>query len=322
MITPPRFASPLDVAHRHFGSAAHLAYATSLEALMAEHQVQADVAMVETDPGPTFTLDTGAGEPVLFVHGTPATSAVWMPLIPHLNDIRAILVDRPGHGLSGDFDYRTVPADAIRDHAVKYLESLLDALDLRSATFVASSYGGLWAMWLALDRPERVERLVLAGAPPGMLSPRLPLIFGLLSVPAIAGVMNRMSPPSARATRRFFRQMGDPVTHLDETVIQAFTDAQRLPGAASQLHNIQRAARFPGRFDHRSLWLDAADLARITQSTRFLWGPKDFLGDPDHGRRIVDAMPDAELQVIGTGHLPWLQDPSGVARAVERTLAG
>jgi pimeloyl-ACP methyl ester carboxylesterase len=39
-------------------------------------------------------------------------------------------------------------------------------------------------------------------------------------------------------------------------------------------------------------------------------------------RRVVDLLPRGELQLIdGAGHMPWLDDPSGVAGHVKRLLA-
>ncbi len=315
------FRSPAEVARALGGQPVQERYASSLAALLAHHDVRPSYHLVPSDPGPTFVMDVGEGEPVVFVHGTPATSAVWVPLLEHLHGIRALVVDRPSHGLSGDFEFGDVPAAEIRAHGVRYLESLLDGFGLGSATFVCSSYGGLWAMWLASDRPDRVGRLVLAGGPPGMRNPKVPLIFGLLSVPWIAWVLNRIGPPSPRSTRRFFRQWGDPVDQLSPAMVEAYTDSQRLPATASLMRNIQRAARFPGRFDHRSLWLDDADLGRIATPTLFLWGPNDFVGDVDHAHATVAAMPNAELEIVGVGHLPWLQDPATCARSIERVVS-
>ncbi len=320
-VTGRRYDSPVDVA-RAVGGPYHERYAARLCALLTQHEVRPSYHLVPTEPGPTFMMDVGEGQPVVFVHGTPATSAVWVPLLEHLRGIRALVVDRPSHGLSGDFEFGDLSADQLRAHGVRYLESLLDGLGVESATFACNSYGGLWAMWLAADRPDRVRRIVHVGAPPGMLGPELPLIFGLLSVYSIANVLHRIGPPSARSTKRFFRQMGDPVEHLSPAMIEAYTESQRLPATASLGRNIQRAARFPGRFAHRSLWLDAADLARITAPTLFLWGPKDFLGGIEHGRAVVDAMPYAELEVVGVGHLPWLEEPVACARSIERFVQG
>jgi pimeloyl-ACP methyl ester carboxylesterase len=271
-------------------------------------------------PGiPTFVAETGTGTPIVFLHGTPATSAVWIPLLARLPGVHAFAVDRPGHGLSGAVDYATVPD--LRSHAVRFLEALLDALGLDQAVIAGSSMGGLWGLWLALDRPSRVSAVVQLGAPPGLLSNRLPLVFGPLSVPWCARLMRRLDPPSPAATRRLFRMMGDPPAMLTQTFVDTFTASQRLPNVeGGTAHMIQQFVRFPGRFADRRLWLDRTELAQIRQPALFLWGPRDFVGAPPLGRRAVDVMPNARLSVLGEGHLPWLQDPASAAAEVSRFL--
>jgi pimeloyl-ACP methyl ester carboxylesterase len=252
---------------------------------------------------------------VVFLHGTPATSAVWIPLAARLRGVRAYLVDRPGHGLSGAVDYADVPD--LRAHAVAFVSELLDALGLERAVLAGNSLGGLWALWAGLDRPERVSAVVAIGAPPGLLTPRLPRIFGPLAVPWTAKLMQRLDPPSPRSTRRFFRLMGDPPAQLSDSMVDAFTEGLRLPNAEGGMsHMIQHFVAWPGRFVDRHLWLAADELAELRPRVLFVWGRKDFLGDLTVARRTAAALPQAAVVEAGTGHLPWLQDPQGVADAV------
>ena len=53
------------------------------------------------------------------------------------------------------------------DHARTFLRDILDALELPTADIAANSIGGLSSVAFALDKPERVSRLVLVGAPVG-----------------------------------------------------------------------------------------------------------------------------------------------------------
>lgn len=302
----------------------YAAYAASYDALVREHAVTASPSFVRvngigSNGLPTFVLEAGSGTPVLFVHGTPATSVVWVPLLGRLPGVRAYAVDRPGHGLTGAFDYSAV-AD-LRNHAVRFLESLLDALGLEKVVVAGNSMGGLWCLWLALDRPSRVSAILQLGAPPGLIGDRLPRIFGPLSVPWIARLMRRLDPPSPSATRRMFRMMGDPPALLTDAFTDAFAKSQRLPNVeGGTTRMIQQFVRFPGRLVGRRLWLDETELGRIRQPTLFVWGRRDFVGNPEFGQRVVDMMPDAQLAVMGQGHLPWLQDTTRVTEEIGRFL--
>ena len=44
--------------------------------------------------------DTGAGEPVVFLHPTPLDGDYWRPLTENLDGVRAIVPDLRGHGVS------------------------------------------------------------------------------------------------------------------------------------------------------------------------------------------------------------------------------
>lgn len=308
----------------HGSEASFRAHASSYERLIAHHDLDATASVIDVpDPRggslPTFVLEAGSGTPVLFLHGSPATSLVWIPLLARLSGIRAIAIDRPGHGFSGALDYAEV--HDVRAHTVAYIDALLDAMGLEQVALAGNSFGGLCGLWYSLARPERVSSVLQIGAPPGMLSARTPMIFGLLSVPWIARLVAAMDPPSLRSTRRFFRMMGDPPEQLDAELIEAYTTSQLLPTTEGGIsHLVQRSCRFPGRFRERSMWLDEQELAGVRQPTMFVWGPKDFVGDPDFGRRVAGAMPQAHLVVKGVGHLPWLQDPDGVAAVTSAFL--
>lgn len=100
----------------------------------------------------------GEGPDVLLVHGFPDTHRVWRRVTPALvsGGYRVIAPDTRG---CGDTD---MPADvsAYRlEHLVADLAGLLDALDVRRVRVVAHDWGAVQAWRLALDHPQRVERL-------------------------------------------------------------------------------------------------------------------------------------------------------------------
>src|SRR5690554_6203075 len=56
-------------------------------------------------------LEHGEGRPVLFVHGTPTAGGVFVPLVGQLNGVRAVVVDRPGCGLSERLNFDGMTSD-------------------------------------------------------------------------------------------------------------------------------------------------------------------------------------------------------------------
>jgi len=105
-------------------------------------------------------LDDGDGAPVIFLHGEPTWSFLWRKVIPPVRDagFRCIAPDLPGFGRSDkptDIDWYSY------DRHTDVAATLLDDLDLRGATVVVHDWGGPIGLRLAVERPERIDRLVI-----------------------------------------------------------------------------------------------------------------------------------------------------------------
>jgi haloalkane dehalogenase len=103
-------------------------------------------------------LDTGAGSPVVFLHGNPTSSYLWRNIIPHVAAThRCLAPDLVGMGDSGK-----APAGSYRfvDHA-RYLDAWLETLGLtRAVTLVVHDWGSALGFHWARRHPERVRALV------------------------------------------------------------------------------------------------------------------------------------------------------------------
>lgn len=108
----------------------------------------------------------GEGPPLILLHGLAGCAQDWSAEVARLAPrFRTVAVDLIGHG---DSD---APADPLRysiAHAVADLAGLLDCLDIGRASWLGYSMGGRVALAFACVAPERVERLVLESASPGI----------------------------------------------------------------------------------------------------------------------------------------------------------
>jgi non-heme chloroperoxidase len=112
--------------------------------------------------------DHGAGQPVVLIHGYPASGRAWDKQVPALLEAgyRVITYDRRGFGRSSQpvtgYDYDTFAAD---------LHALLEHLDLRDAVLVGHSMGtGEVTRYLSRYGSGRVAKGVLvAPIPPYLL---------------------------------------------------------------------------------------------------------------------------------------------------------
>jgi haloalkane dehalogenase len=103
-------------------------------------------------------VDTGAGDPMVFLHGNPTSSYLWRNVMPHLERLaRCLAPDLIGMGQSGKSpsgSYRFV------DHA-RYLDAWFEALGLTlNVTLVAHDWGSALAFYWAHRHPDRVKGII------------------------------------------------------------------------------------------------------------------------------------------------------------------
>ena len=149
--------------------------------------------------GRVHLLEKGAGRPVVLLHSPGGAAGFFLPLLNELDGVRAMAPDRPGQGLSDPID---LPRTRYRENAVAWLDRLLDTLELDATALLGHSGGAMWALWYALARPDRVDRLVLIG-PPAVPGTRLPLPIRLAATPGAGELLSRLVPPSPKSVLQF-----------------------------------------------------------------------------------------------------------------------
>ncbi|GAA2271601.1 haloalkane dehalogenase [Nonomuraea roseoviolacea subsp. roseoviolacea] len=100
-----------------------------------------------------FYEETGAGAPIVFLHGNPGSSRLWRQVMPAIGvSGRLLAPDLIGMGRSGKPDI----AYTFGDHA-RYLDAWFDALGLDDVILVGHDWGGALAFDWAARHPERVR---------------------------------------------------------------------------------------------------------------------------------------------------------------------
>jgi 4,5:9,10-diseco-3-hydroxy-5,9,17-trioxoandrosta-1(10),2-diene-4-oate hydrolase len=246
-----------------------------------------------------FVAETGDGPPVLLLHGGgPGASGIsnYHRNIAELaTEYRVIVPDLPGYGRStkgidaaDPFGYL---ADAIR--------ALLDELGLDKAHFVGNSYGGACALRLALDTPDRVDRMVLMG-PGGIGTTRA------LPTPGLNSLLNYYSGdgPSRLKLEKFIRNhLVFNAADVPDSVIDArYRDSIDPEVVAAPPLRRPKSLRALWKMD----FTRDARLSRLPVPTLVLWGAADKVNRPSGGRMLAERMPNCDLyEVANTGH--WVQ---------------
>ena len=112
-------------------------------------------------------VDAGSGDPVLLLHGEPTWSYLYRKLIPTIAGVRrAVAPDYFGFGRS---DKPVDPAWYSYEAHYASIERFAEELDLARLTVVVQDWGGPIGLRLAVEHPERVDRLVIlnTGIVPG-----------------------------------------------------------------------------------------------------------------------------------------------------------
>lgn len=269
---------------------------------------------VATLEGSAHVLVTGEGPPMVLLNGVGVPAAMWAPLIGRLGGYRSYAVDLPAFGLT-DPPPRA-PRD-LRAHAVVFLEKLLDGLGLGRPTFISSSLGSLWALWLALDLPERVGPMAHVGCPAIILGTSAPIPMRLLSAGFLGWLLMRIQPPSARQVERLSKMVRQHP--LQPEIADLILATERLPEFEYVFRSTLRALlRLRGpRLEYA---LTEAELSRIVQPSLLVFADRDPMGSEKAGRHMAAALPDAEFHLAVGGHSPWLTDTERIARWIDLFL--
>jgi 3-oxoadipate enol-lactonase len=244
----------------------------------------------------------GSGPPLLLIHGLGYARWGWEPVVDGLAEAHeVVLFDNRGIGDSdaplGPYSARMLAEDAV---------AVLDAAGLERAHVLGTSLGGMVAQQVALDWPERVDRLVLACTTPGsesaapmpeqtvrliQESPALPR-----EVAMRRGVENALAP-------------GADVAMIDRIMVHRIATAQPLAAWLAQ------AAA--------GMSFDAWDRVReIGAPTLVLTGDLDVVVDPRDSALLAEMISGARMEVFpGAGHLFFWEQPERFVEVVKEFLA-
>lgn len=105
-------------------------------------------------------VETGSGDPIVFLHGNPASSYLWRNIIPYTERLgRCIAPDLVGMGNSAKLPNSGPDSYTFVEHR-RYLDALLDLLDVKErVTFVVHDWGSALGFDWARRHPAAVRGL-------------------------------------------------------------------------------------------------------------------------------------------------------------------
>jgi pimeloyl-ACP methyl ester carboxylesterase len=252
---------------------------------------------------------TGAGPPLLFLHGFAQSSYCWRELAARLPGRRCVALDLKGFGQSDK------PADGayrVSDQA-RLVRGAIEALDLRDLVLVGHSLGGAVALATAAE-------LQRAGAPPrglvlvGSMSmpQRIPGALQVLRLPVLGELAAHLTPAPLAVRAAFLLAYHDR-RRISAALVAEHARCMNLPGARAALVATARALTAE----------QIGDLApELTIPALLLWGRHDPLVPLRVGQSLAAALPNARLEILeDCGHYPQQENPDETARLIREFLS-
>lgn len=217
-----------------------------------------------------------------------STSAMWEPQLPALQGRRVLKVEHPGHG----------GAPVTNVHEVEDLAArVLDEAGADTFSFVGLSLGGAVGMRLALDAPDRVEKLVLA-----CTSPRF-------------GEPESWYERAATVREHGLEAIADAV--LSRWFTPAFADIDRFREMFLSVdpEGYARCCEALARWDVRD------ELGEIAAPTLVISATEDPATPPATGEVLASGIPGARFEVLeNAAHLASAERPDDFNRLLEEHL--
>lgn len=234
-------------------------------------------------------LESGKGEPVLFLHGLNGNASSWQDQLMDLApDMKMIAWDAPGYGKS-DGAGNTV--EALARVAIEFARRVFAGAG--PVNVVGHSMGGLVAMKMAVLEPALVKRLVLSCTHPG---------HGLGTD---VGDNNRYRrrleelrdlPPEVYGERRATGMLPEGTSDAIFHKVAGIAAESRSEGVVNAAWAILTEDLKP-------------ELASIQAQTLVITCDKDRVAPLEKAQPLLDKIPRVQHVVLeGLGHAPYIED--------------
>ena len=240
------------------------------------------------------------GAPVIMVsHGIATSLEIWTQVSGHLKSkYRVIRYDSRGHGGSdapqGDYSLELLGADAV---------GMMDALGIRKAHYGGLSLGGMTAIGMALNHPDRLHSAICCDA------------RGTATAEFVAGWQQRIAdvrasgmdvlvePTVSRWLTKGFYQDKARTDPLRDLIRNSPVDGYC--GSAAALQGLNYGPR----------------LGQIRVPMLYLTGAQDNGAPPAVMREMAQQTPGAQfVEIPNAGHISTVEQPQAVADAIDKFI--
>lgn len=268
-----------------------------------------------------LSREDGDGKPILFLHGWPQTGHCWRHVAEDLaGDHRVIVPDVPGYGGSD----RAPDAEPVTVAGI--LARYLDLLGHDSAIVVGHDWGGAFALRMALDLPERVDKLVITNSPFREMSLWRAWYILFFNIPLLPELAFRAAGP--KLIEGALKGGSTRKDAFDDATVRiyqhAYSTKERVQSALAYYRNATRRSlgrqvrgQLRGRGAMRPTGWEGSAPRRITAPTLIVWGMRDPVLTPALLPGLKRDIPQAEIvELPQCGHFVPEECPDALAEAI------
>ena len=258
------------------------------------------MSSITTDQGIVHYEVYGRGRPVILLHGWLGSWGLWQETMAFLGQhYRTYALDFWGFGESGKKRNTYMVQDF-----VSLVDQFMDKLGIASAPLVGHSMGGTVSLSVAIQYPERVQKVTIIGSPivGSSLAPALklagyrPIAFLLFTMFGMFRAAMRVASPFICRDPRFPDMMD---SDLSKTTLESF-----LVSIAS----LRRTDLRP-------------NLHQIKVPVMGMFGDRDNIVHPRQWQPLLQGIPTARIERFKkAGHFIMLDEPQECMRLLKDFL--
>ena len=232
--------------------------------------------------------EAGTGPVVVFLHGLVGLNDHWEEVVaracPH---VRCVLLELPLLSLPRDI----CSIGDVADLTQRFIREHLD----EPVVLVGNSFGGHVALRVALEQPEIVSGVVLAGS------------SGLIEQSTVREVQTR---PSREWLAERIAELFYDHEHVRESDVDRAYKELSKRSCARAMVRLSRSARR----NHLG-----EKISQLKAPTLLLWGRQDVVTPPEAAEQFHKLLPDSRMVWFDQcGHVPMVEQPDGFAAELVR----
>lgn len=256
------------------------------------------MSSIVTDRGVVHYETHGRGQPVILLHGWLESWDHWLSTMESLGSRhKTYALDFWGFGESG----KQGESFTVRDY-VEMVNQFMERLGIEQAPIVGHSMGGTVSLSVALDHPERVQKVVVVGSP--IVGDGLSLFLRLSARRSLASLFYQIFPLSARLLSPIYARDWKTWYKMFERDLSRTT----LESFYYSIASLRQTDLRPR-------------LEEIKVPMMGIYGRVDRIVSPKQGKVLSQGAPQADIRYFkNSGHFPMLDEPQRFYQTLEEFL--